>query len=120
MNAFCVVLLACKSVDRSTFCALHTKNVPLSTLLHAYKTTKQYIKFLSMNLSSLLKFGHRGALLLLVFWYLVGSFVYVGSCNLIGQYIVFSSFPRLNVKNSRSKKRLGHTIQEKLKFVALL
>ena len=60
-----------------------------------------------MNLSSLLKFGYRGALLLLVLWYLVGSFVYVGSCNLIGQYVVFSSFPRLNVEDSRSKKRLG-------------
>jgi hypothetical protein len=60
-----------------------------------------------MNLSSLLKFGYRGALLLLVFWYLVGSFVYVRSVNLIGQYVVFSSFPRLNVEDSRSKKGLG-------------
>ena len=33
--------------------------------------------------------------------------MYVGSCNLIGQYVVFSSFPRLNVEDSRSKKRLG-------------
>jgi hypothetical protein len=60
-----------------------------------------------MNLSSLLKFGYRGALPLLVFWYLVESFVYIGSCNLIGQYVVFSSFPRLNVDDSRSKKGLG-------------
>ena len=43
---FFVVLLACKSMDQSTFCmkctrrALHTKNVPRSMLLHAYKTTK--------------------------------------------------------------------------------
>ena len=60
-----------------------------------------------MNLSSLLKISYRGALLLLVFWYLVGSFVYVGFCNLIGQYVVYSSFPRLNVEDSRSKKVLG-------------
>ena len=60
-----------------------------------------------MNLSSLLKISYRGALLLLVFCYLVGSFVYVGFCNLIGQYVVYSSFPRLNVEDSRSKKVLG-------------
>ena len=43
-----VVLLACKSVDRSTFCMkrAHTKNVPRSTLLHAYKTTKKCNQFL--------------------------------------------------------------------------
>ena len=60
-----------------------------------------------MNLSSLLKFGYRGALPLLVFLYLVESFVYIGSCNLIDQYVVFSSFPRLNVEDGRSKKGLG-------------
>ena len=43
---FFVVLLACKSVDWGTFCVLHTKNVPWSTLLHAYKTTKKCIQFL--------------------------------------------------------------------------
>ena len=41
---FFVVLLTCKSVDRSTFhtfhSALQAKNLPRSTLLHAYKTTK--------------------------------------------------------------------------------
>ena len=31
-------------------------------------------------------------------------------CGLIGQYVVFSSFPRLNVEDSRSKKGLGQTI----------
>ena len=36
-----------------------------------------------MNLSSLLKFGYRGALLLLVFWYLVGSFVYEGLVSML-------------------------------------
>ena len=37
---FFVVLLACKSVDRSTFCMKRSKNVPRSTLLHACRTTK--------------------------------------------------------------------------------
>ena len=38
---FFVVLLACKSVDRSTFCMRASyKNVSRSTLLNAYKTTK--------------------------------------------------------------------------------
>jgi hypothetical protein len=41
MNFF-VVLLTCKSVDRSTL----KKNVPPSTILHAYKTTQKCIQFL--------------------------------------------------------------------------
>ena len=51
---FFVVLLACKGVDRSTFCivwsasTLHTKNVPRSTLLHAditnYKNMHSILK----------------------------------------------------------------------------
>ena len=57
-----------------------------------------------MNLSSLLKFGYRGALLLLVFWYLVGPFVYVGSYNLIGQYVFFFFLSALYVEDSRSRK----------------
>jgi len=46
---FFVVLLACKKRGPkhiSLASALHTKNVPLSTLLHAYKTTKKCIQFL--------------------------------------------------------------------------
>jgi hypothetical protein len=52
---FFVVLLACKSVDRSTICmkrALHTKNVPRFTLLHAYNTTKKMHSILKITFKS--------------------------------------------------------------------
>ena len=65
-----------------------------------------------MNLSSLLKFDYRGALLLLVFL-VFGWVVCVRRVlNWIGQYVVFSSFPRLNVEDSRSKKGLVKKFKE--------
>ena len=44
---FFVVLLACKSADRSTFCmkARFIQNVLRSTLLHANKTTKSALSY---------------------------------------------------------------------------